>query len=65
MDGTGPEGKGSRSGRKVGNCVELSKEELLQKLGRGEGKRRQAGGGEGDKKRLRSNEKLIKIDSNE
>lgn len=57
MDGTGPEGKGPRSGRKLGNCVELSKEESLQKLGIGEGKRRQAGGGEGNKKRLKNNKK--------
>jgi hypothetical protein len=32
MDGTGPEGKGSRSGRKLGNCVELSKKNFCKSL---------------------------------
>lgn len=58
LDGTGPEGKGSQSGRKLGNCTNVPKEQLLQMLGKGEGKRRRAGGGEGDKKRLRSSNKL-------
>ena len=52
LDGTGPEGKGRGTGRRLGNCVDLTKEELLEKLGTGEGKRRRSGGGEGDKKRL-------------
>lgn len=58
LDGTGPDGKASQSGRKLGNCVESTKEELLQRLGKGEGKRRHSGGGDGDKKRLKSSNKL-------
>ena len=58
LDGTGPEGKGRGTGRRLGNCVDLTKEELLEKLGTGEGKRTRSGGGEGDKKRLRSSDKL-------
>lgn len=40
LDGTGPEGRGSGTGRQLGNCAEHTKEELLEKLGKGEGKRR-------------------------
>lgn len=58
MDGVGPEGKGSLSGRKLGDCAVVTKEELLEKLGKGEGKRRRSGGGEGNKKRLKSSNKL-------
>lgn len=54
MDGTGPEGKGSRSGRKLGECGNTSDEEKLQKLGKGMGKGRKSGCGEGKGKRLRS-----------
>jgi hypothetical protein len=57
MDGTGPEGKGSQSGRKLGFCVQLSKEELLKKLGQGQGKRRKACDSQGETpgRRLKSN----------
>jgi len=58
LDGTGPEGRGRGTGRKLGDCAEHTKEELLEKLGKGEGKRRRSGGGEGDKKRLKSSDKL-------
>jgi len=58
LDGTGPESKGQGSGRQLGNCVKHTNEELLEKLGTGEGKRRRSGGGEGDKKRLKSSDKL-------
>ena len=48
MDGTGPDGNGSGSGRKLGHCSKLSDEEKLKKLGKGQGKRRKADGvGEG------------------
>jgi hypothetical protein len=54
LDGTGPEGKGSASGRKLGNCnTELSEEEKINHLGVGMGKRRKEGGGDGHKKRLK------------
>lgn len=57
LNGTGPEGDGSRSGRKLGKCSETAEEEKLNKLGKGLGKKRHAGGGEGRGKRLKSNEK--------
>lgn len=57
MDGTGPEGKGSRSGRKLGECADLAESEKLAKLGKGMGKGRKSGSGQGKGKRLRSGEK--------
>ncbi len=55
MNGTGPEGKGSKTGRGLGNCKKVPDEELIQKLGKGMGKRRKSGGGEGRGKRLKYN----------
>ena len=55
MDGTGPEGKGPDTGRGLGKCKKVPQEELLQKLGKGMGKRRKSGGGEGRGKRLKYN----------
>jgi hypothetical protein len=52
MDGTGPKGQGSRSGRKLGNCSTLSDEEKQKKLGVGMGKGRQLGKNAGQGKRL-------------
>jgi hypothetical protein len=54
LDGTGPEGEGSHSGRKLGKCSNASDAEKLQRLGKGMGKRRNSGGGEGKGKRLKS-----------
>jgi len=54
MNGTGPEGKGSGTGRKLGNCSKASDEEKLKNLGKGMGKKRHSGGGEGKGKRLKS-----------
>jgi len=54
LDGTGPEGNGSRSGRKLGNCSIATNDEKLQKLDKGMGKRRNSGGGKGKGKRLKS-----------
>lgn len=51
MDGTGPEGEGRGTGRKLGRCSHLSDEEKLKQLGKGLGKRRKAGGGDGSGKR--------------
>lgn len=56
MDGTGPEGKGSRSGRKLGDCADLTNGEKIAKLGKGLGKKRKEGCGKGQGKRLRSGE---------
>lgn len=53
LNGTGPERKGPEAGRGLGNCKEKSFKELLQKLGKGMGKRRKSGGGEGRGKRLK------------
>lgn len=53
LNGTGPEGKGAKTGRGLGKCEKKSFDELLQKLGKGMGKRRKSGGGEGRGKRLK------------
>ena len=55
LNGTGPDGKGPKTGRKLGNCKKHSPEDLLSRLGKGEGKRRKAGGGKGEGRRLKSN----------
>ena len=57
LDGTGPEENGSSSGRKLGNCSKATETEKLEKLGKGMGKKRHSGGGEGRGKRLKSDEK--------
>ena len=54
LDRKGPEGEGSGTGRKLGKCSDATKEEKLQQLGKGMGKRRNSGGGEGKGKRLKS-----------
>lgn len=54
LDGTGPEGKGSETGRKLGECSKLSDEEKLTKLGKGMGKQRKSQGGNGKGNRLKS-----------
>ena len=54
MDGTGPEGKGKLTGRGLGKCKKTPDDEALKKLGKGMGLRRNAGGGEGQGKRLKS-----------
>lgn len=56
MNGKGPEKNGLQTGRKLGNCVP-DKEKNLNLLGKGLGKRRKAGGGEGLGKRLNSDNK--------
>ena len=53
LDGTGPEGEGSQSGRKLGKCSKATEDEKLQKLGKGMGKKRHSGGGTGKGKRLK------------
>lgn len=54
LDGTGPEKKGAQTGRKLGISSTENDEEKLQQLGKGLGKRRKSGGGEGRGKRLKS-----------
>ena len=53
MDGSGPVGQGRDTGRKFGKCTPLSLEEKAKELGPGMGKRRKAGGGNGNKQRNR------------
>ena len=55
LNGTGPDGKGPKTGRSLGKCEKRPFEELLQKLGKGLGKRRKSGGGTGQGKRLKYN----------
>lgn len=57
MDGTGPEKKGSKTGRGLGKCKEVPNKETIEKLGTGMGLRRKSGGGQGQGKRLKSGEK--------
>lgn len=53
LNGTGPEGKGPKTGRALGECADKPFDELLNKLGTGLGKRRKSGGGEGLGKRIK------------
>jgi hypothetical protein len=56
LDHTGPEAKGSKTGRKLGTCPKTQNEkEQPEKLGIGLGKRHHSGGGNGLAKRLRYN----------
>lgn len=55
MNGTGPDGKGSKTGRGLGKCKKSTAEEINEKLGKGMGKRRKSGSGEGKGKRLKYN----------
>ncbi len=56
LNGTGPEGKGAKTGRGLGKCEKKPFRELLEKLGRGLGLRRKSGGGTGQGKRLKYNQ---------
>jgi len=58
LNGTGPEGKGSQSGRSLGLCAKDSPEESLKKLGKGMGKRRKSEGGTGQGRRLKSTDQI-------
>lgn len=55
MNGTGPEGKGPKTGRRLGNCSKTPNEESSFQLGKGMGKRRKSGNGKGRGKRLKYN----------
>ncbi len=54
INGTGPEGKGPKTGRGLGKCKTNLNQEDLEKLGKGQGERRKSGGGTGKGKRLKS-----------
>jgi hypothetical protein len=54
LDGTGPEGKGLHSGRKLGSCSTATDDEKLQLLGKGMGAKRKSDGCKGQGKRLKS-----------
>jgi hypothetical protein len=54
LNGTGPEGKGPKTGRGLGKCKNNSTEEDINKLGKGLGKRHKSGGGTGKGKRTKS-----------
>jgi len=54
LDGKGPKGEGSQTGRKLGNCSSKTEKEKLQELGKGMGKHRKSADGKGKGKRLKS-----------
>jgi len=54
LNGTGPEGKGSKTGRGLGKCEQNPLEEERNKLGKGLGRRHKSGGGAGKGKHLKS-----------
>ena len=59
MDHTGPEGKGPRTGRRLGRCKKKPAEEPVSsphELGKGMGMRRRSGGGKGMGRRMKSGE---------
>jgi len=57
LDHTGPEGKGPKSGRKLGKCRKTEDERKDTGIpGKGTGMRRHSGGGEGRGKRLKYNQ---------
>lgn len=49
LDGTGPKGEGSRSGRKLGKCSNADDNSKLQRLGKGLGNKGNSGGGKGNR----------------
>ena len=58
LNHTGPEGKGPKTGRKLGDCKKKPGEESKYELGTGMGKRRKNPSGKGLGKRLRSGNNL-------
>jgi len=57
LNHTGPEGKGPKTGRKLGKCRKTEIEKIqMGELGKGLGKRHHTGGGQGDGKRLKYNQ---------
>jgi len=57
LDHTGPEGKGPKTGTKLGKCHKTDDEQTaVGELGIGLGERRLSGGGTGKGKRLKYNQ---------
>ncbi len=55
----GPENAGPKTGRKLGDCKKTAEElKEMGELGKGEEKRRHAGGGKGKGKRLNSGKQI-------
>lgn len=60
LNGKGPGNQGPRTGRGLGECVkDPNQSENHYHLGEGMGERRKSGGGEGNKKRLKSGNPVI------
>ncbi|MPQ46835.1 hypothetical protein GCQ56_07390 [Marinifilum sp. N1E240] len=58
LNGKGPEGKGSGTGRKLGKCSSDDMKTKLEKLGEGLGLKRKSGCGLGRGKRLKSGKSI-------
>lgn len=58
MDGTGPEHKGTKTGRQLGTCNSENSDMSL--LGKGMAKRRKSGGGNGKGKRIKYDKNELK-----
>lgn len=54
LDGKGPDGQGSGTGRKLGKCSNLTEEDKEKKIGVGMGKGRKGNKTAGQGKRLQS-----------
>ena len=62
LDNRGPEGLGSKIGRKLGECKKNEEDnKRMGELGKGLGERRHSGGGKGRGKRLKYNLKVYKL----
>lgn len=58
LDNTGPEGKGTKTGRILGQCSTSKNNDSLL-IGKGMGMRRKSGGGEGKGKRIKYNPEFV------
>lgn len=59
LNHSGPEGKGPKTGRKLGYCHKSVEEsEYIGELGKGLGKKFHSGGGQGKGRRLMNNQKI-------
>lgn len=54
LNGTGPDGNGSNSGRKLGLCDETNEDRDEERMGKGLGKGRKSSKGSGQGKRRKS-----------
>ena len=54
LNGLGPDGKGAKTGRKLGKCTSFDNNSLLERLGKGLGLKRRCGGGKGQGRRINS-----------